>query len=430
MGKMKSIIIAALAMVAYATAQGPEVSGSLSQSFLYSNENDYLIPGSSEGSFELAEILLNIHQEINSDLRVGMQFISRDFGDEGNLGVELDWGYADYSPSEYFGLRVGRYKLPQGLYNEVRDLDIVRDEVLLPQSVYPEEVRGIVSGLNGVNWYGRIGPLEYQNYIGNMNINPEIRFVKFLGEIFNNKNTSLENRWTVGTSLTLWLLDDRFRMNYNFMNFAGFFNVGGDNVIIKDEVLNVPVGAIENVRKAYSLDVKVHILGIEIVGENWTLAAEGKLQNFENRATKNFIAGLSGALEALPDPDVTGLNSIDSILAFTEHNLLKSRLPLILAEPAIEEFWGWYIKGSYRLIDDFALTAGYGETALGQLSPDDYKNYQKDGYIGFNYNVGLNVSIKAEAHAVAGTYYAYPIDEAGVTEKFGQYYLLRGTYAF
>ena len=93
-------------------------------------------------------------------------------------------------------------------------------------------------------------------------------------------------------------------------------------------------------------------------------------------------------------------------------------------------FWGWYIKGSYRLIPELALTAGYGETALGSLFPSNYNNYQKDGYVGFNLNFGYNVSIKAEAHAVAGTYYAYPTSENGEPKKFGQYYLLRGTYAF
>ena len=115
---------------------------------------------------------------------------------------------------------------------------------------------------------------------------------------------------------------------------------------------------------------------------------------------------------------------IDSVIVQTLPNLAPENIGLFydqalkaLSKPDKKEFWGWYLKGSYRFVEEMALTFGYGETAIGEIKPDDYKDYQQDGYLGFNYNFGSNVSLKAEAHGVIGTYYAYATSQEKQAEK-------------
>jgi hypothetical protein len=52
------------------------------------------------------------------------------------------------------GWTVGRFKIPHGLYNETRDLDVTRTEVFLPMSVYSTRLRDVYLAVNGAEVYG------------------------------------------------------------------------------------------------------------------------------------------------------------------------------------------------------------------------------------------------------------------------------------
>jgi hypothetical protein len=68
-------------------------------------------------------------------------------------------------------VRLGRLKIPYGLYNEVFDIDAARVPVLLPGSVYPLQNREILFAHSGVKLYGfarseLLGALEYRLFAG------------------------------------------------------------------------------------------------------------------------------------------------------------------------------------------------------------------------------------------------------------------------
>ncbi len=87
---------------------------------------------------------------------MGIQFFARDFGDQGNNDVIIDWAFADYTWRDYLGFRFGKFKTVQGLYGQGRDIDILRPTVLLPQSVYNENMRDFIVGVEGAGLYGNI----------------------------------------------------------------------------------------------------------------------------------------------------------------------------------------------------------------------------------------------------------------------------------
>ena len=153
------------------TTAGVDVHGFISQGFLYSDEYNYLAHNSTDGSFEYNEFGINFSKNLTDKLRMGIQFFSRDIGDAGNNKVTVDWAYGDYRFQDWFGLRAGRIKLPLGLYNETRDVDMLRTSIVMPQSIYGDLSRDTMIAANGTGLYGDVnlgaaGNANYQFVVG------------------------------------------------------------------------------------------------------------------------------------------------------------------------------------------------------------------------------------------------------------------------
>lgn len=156
-------------------AWGIDIHGFVSQGYMWSERYNYILNDSKGGSFQFTEIGINFSKDLTDKLRIGIQILARDLGDIGNLDPLIDWAYADYRWKDWLGLRVGILKVPNGLYNESRDIDMLRTNILLPSAVYNEGFREIYMGLSGVGLYGSVplgggGDLDYQLLIGTQNI--------------------------------------------------------------------------------------------------------------------------------------------------------------------------------------------------------------------------------------------------------------------
>jgi hypothetical protein len=161
--------------VAHAVEMGPvDIHGYISQGYLKSSANDFLVK-SANGSSEFDEVGLNFSTNVNDKLRLALQLSARNLGSTGQNQVYLDWGFADYNLQNELSLRLGRIKMPHGLYNEIRDTDMLRTWVLLPQSVYSESYRQFKEASDGGSIYGTInassmGSLEYQAVAGSLTL--------------------------------------------------------------------------------------------------------------------------------------------------------------------------------------------------------------------------------------------------------------------
>ena len=147
--------------------QGFDLHGSFAQSYIKTTKgNEWILADSQKGSFQFTELLLNTSKDINGKLRIGAQGIMRDFGSESNFERDIDWMFADYQICDHFGMRLGRIKLPLGLYNESRDVDAARTPIILSQGMYPEWARNIANAYDGLGVYGTVGTMSlgYLNY--------------------------------------------------------------------------------------------------------------------------------------------------------------------------------------------------------------------------------------------------------------------------
>ena len=120
--------------------EGFQVHGFLSQGYFLTTNNNLF--GSSErgGSLDFTEVGINASWVPWPSLQLAVQGLSRRAGEAAEGEPELDFGLLDYTAvateDRRLGVRLGRVRLPFGLYNDTRDVAFTRPSILLPQSIY------------------------------------------------------------------------------------------------------------------------------------------------------------------------------------------------------------------------------------------------------------------------------------------------------
>jgi hypothetical protein len=151
-----------------------DVHGFFTQSFFKSSSNNYL-SNSQAGSFDYSEAAVNFTKPLTDKIDVGAQLYAQKLGPNTGYGANFDWFYISYKQSNLFRIKIGRIKIPFGLYNESSDIDAARVPVLLPQSIYPVQDRNYLLAQNGAQVYGYLelggmGALDYHVYGGSIAI--------------------------------------------------------------------------------------------------------------------------------------------------------------------------------------------------------------------------------------------------------------------
>jgi hypothetical protein len=187
-GRTKAIAVAAMLCLAPVLAHAQvdftvagrqvQVHSFFSQGFAYSNDNNYLTMKTSQGSPAFTDFGFCASTQLSDKLRIGAQIYDRNIGQLGNWRPDLDWAYADYRFKDWFGVRGGKVKTVVGLYNDTQDMEFLHTWALMPQSVYPVDVRGDSIAHIGGDLYGNIalkglGSISYTVYGGARPNDPE-----------------------------------------------------------------------------------------------------------------------------------------------------------------------------------------------------------------------------------------------------------------
>ncbi len=125
----------------------------------------------SAGSFAMTDGGANISMRVTEKFRVGAQVYVSNIGDMGQWRPQLDWAVGDYRFADWFGVRAGRVKTSLGLYNDTQDMEFLHTWALLPQSLYPMDLRYSTIAHNGGDLYGAVplkkaGSVSYVVYGG------------------------------------------------------------------------------------------------------------------------------------------------------------------------------------------------------------------------------------------------------------------------
>lgn len=160
-------------LLAYDFAESLQTHGFFSQGFLKSNNNNLFVDDSIDGTFAFTDVGLNANLSLYENWRIGGQLFYRNLGDYNEDGISIDWAIIDYKPFDFFGMKVGKVKMPIGLYNETRDADFSLPMIFLPQSVYDESRRDLLLAYVGGGVYGNVnagswGDFDYHLFLGDV----------------------------------------------------------------------------------------------------------------------------------------------------------------------------------------------------------------------------------------------------------------------
>jgi len=382
------------------------INGFASQAFLRSDGNNYLVEDSGDGSFQLTEIGLAVNVKIAKELRVGGQLLARDFGLEGNHAVKVDWAFGEYRPYGELGLRVGRVKLPIGLYNEERDLDILRPTAFLPQGVYDELTREFLIAGVGAAAFGNVslggsGDVDYIAFVGRIAVSDETTFVRVQKryvsgaalQSFGAPVTDYDFRSDTGVAVRLIyntpLSGLRVGLSYSDLN--GRFELGAGGTPFSELLAGtgIPGTATGGFR------------------DSWVVSGEYLTESFDLRAElKRFRT------EAATFGQVTELGDTRA----------------------------WYVMGTLRIpeIERVSVTASYDEfvryTDREHDPANGRHNHKKDLGVGLRWDVRRGVALKAEYHDVRGAAAVFDTwgelnRQDGLAEDWS-YFIAKASFAF
>lgn len=375
------------------------IHGFVSQGFLYTTKDmPFLTEDSGDGTFDFNEMAVNFSVNPMNNLNLGMQLYAFDLGDIGNDNVEVDWAFGDYSIKDYLGVRVGIMKIPFGLYNEVRKVDMVRSSVLLPTSVYPEWFRETFARLKGVGLYGTLpGDISYQAMYGNVDIKGDGGLADGMSTLMGSLGMEVYDAETNYAYAGKLQWDSPMGLKLA----ASYYALEGLEMFM-DRTLDLPAmvtGGLAGLTSpmtglvVFNEPVEAFVLSAEYMTDRLTLAAE------YTETELDFTIHISTTL----DPAIVAAMQIP---------------PQVGVKTT---FQGYYLSLSYRVLDRLELGTYYSELYYDKsdhggddyaqaYNNPDYNAWLKDLCFSARYDFSTNWCGKLEAHIMDGSFFAMSAD--------------------
>lgn len=386
------------------------VHGFVSQGYLKTSANQYLVPSSDRGSFAFTDEAINFNVSPRPGLRIGAQLYARDVGREGNHRVTIDWALADYRWRNALGVRFGKLKLATNLYNDLIDADAARPEIFQPGGMYSASQRDFRAAFNGASVYGTVGAFEYHLMGGVIDFDNTLLVRELFAQTalgllpafglsqgdYNVPDPETDSRHFVAGTLQ-W--NPPVRGLRTRVSFAKLRMKATSPVQLSGRVGPLPVSVTQRID--LDLDVPSEwTLSAEYQHGPWRLAAEG-----QHRAV-DLLTGIGAA---------------------TSRAELRSL--------------AWYARATYRVKDRVDLSGAYSEYYPDRRDRDGagevrngrpaYEAWHKDLSLTARWDITPNWLFKVELHDINGTAELSDAENAGrPLRKDWRLFALRTTFHF
>jgi hypothetical protein len=365
-----------------------QLHGFLSQGYLDSKDNNFL-GDTKNGSFDFREVGLNINAQLTDKFRLGGQafYSLLPACNSGNL--QADWLVAEYHFTDPLGARLGKIKMPMGLYNLERDSDFLRPLIFLPQSIYDETRRDSWQAHWGGEVYGNLllgkwGNMDYQLFGGQMDYDNDslatlvatevvARYNRINSENFTSEDLSRENKYVYGAALF-------FNPSLKGLRGALTFLALEDESWVQDVLVS-------------SLQVKSKLVAsLEYSWRQFSVTTE--YSETDRRQEQFNVTTFDGPSQA------------------------------------------WYLLLSYSPIEEVTLSLLYDEyfrLKKNRYEPVGNRNlypWRKDLAVALRYDITENWTAKAEWHTIDGTAFYMTFFNPTGAERYWQYGALKLTFNF
>lgn len=344
-----------------------DLHGFISQGFLDSTKFNYLADNTKNGSFKFSEAAINASINPFPRTHIAAQGFLFDVGNVGEYYPALDYASIDYTFCDQIGVRAGRIRRQEGIYNSIQDIDLARTSVLLPQGMYDSRWRDFSGSIDGGSLFGNVdfhkgGNLSYEAYGGMANLAENGGIARLLQDSLRNPPTQYKDvNGFPEFGLQLWYNTpvDGLRFGYAFLDALDFSY---------DYNVNVPPmfggGAYHSVINAVE-----HHLSAEYLYKAWTFQAEYKYASYFSHSEVN---GVRGPLSSM---------SLDTWYASAAYRFNK-----------------WFEVGTYYT-EDYANTGDRSGSTLTTHSD----GYQRDAALSLRVDPTSWWVFKVEGHYIRGT---------------------------
>ena len=378
-------------------AEEMSIHGSISQSFIKTAKNDFMFSGTNKGSFEFTEAVINTSKSVNNKLNIGAQLLSRNFGDEGNFDTRLDWAFGDYQVNEKFGLRVGKIRLPQGFYNEYRDIDSAQTAMLRQQGPYNEPMRAFILSYSGFGIYGslfsesKVGALDYHLYYGTLDIPSDFSLLRFVNQRLNTTG-GLKTEYTRGGQVIWSPPIEGLRFGYSLLDYNGAFDMTSPALIFNSALTNFSVS------DGLEFAAQMKTFGLEYQRGPWTFSTEYQLFQLDAKFSSAFQNSFT---QNTYNASVNAGSS--STVAHATANAALAQTSAAVLNAFSQDQASWYLYASYQITESFSQFISYGEKYSDKSNKKLSTNYRNDTSFGFRYDFSMNWRAKMEFHSFTGS---------------------------
>lgn len=385
------------------------IHGFVSQGWLKTDSNNYL-SDTQDGTFRFNEIGINFSSVLSERLRLGIQLFSRDIGDYYNNDIVLDWAVADYRFSNTWGIKAGKVKMPFGLYNQIRDTDMLRTPILMPSGIYSEIRRDYTDAYNGIGVYGSLdvfgaADMNTELFFGTSGISSDSIYFKSDFE----KAAKISSR-ILSRSLSYENPD----MDTNY--------VGGASVS-----WNTPT---DGLKIAFSIMTSETDSSCDLKSDTGVIAAK-----FESDIDVSSIQVWS------MEYSVKRLTiATEWMMMRTGNDLRYTRDGQTTAFSSVQKSQSWYIQASYQINDWLTYGLYYSEyypdreDKLGKKlvlkGEPDYFAWQKELVPTIRIDIGKNWLIKLEAHFTDGAALVNEFENPEETERHWTLWAIKSSFNF
>ncbi len=378
-----------------------QMHGFVSQGYLDNSANNFIALDSRTGSFDLTEVGVNANLALTDDIRAGAQVILRNVGDFTEDAPQIDWALLDYQPRDELGVRLGKVKMPMGLYNETRDSDFLRHMIFLPQSIYDDTRRDVYLAYLGAGLYGNIpagswGDVDYHFFGGeicfpNKSVLAANSERSLRSTIAKNNAAASPNPAIPASFLSLDRKNDKLYGGSLIFNYAGGDLRLGASIFHEENSLylnDLPTPASEAVIH------HKYVLSLEYTWHDWLLATE--YSEMDRTQTTFGVVTLDGPTQS------------------------------------------WYVMLSYHLDEKWTATALYDEFYRLKndkdggclLQAENYTAWRKDFGLGLRYDFTENLNAKAEYHWIDGAAQQLSLFNPDGLARYWNYFAAKISYSF
>ncbi len=138
--------------------EGIQLHGFVSQGAALTSHNQFAGSTPGNAGFDARELGANISWQPTPLWLMSAQLVSRWAGGMDNGSARVDYALIDYTliddANHRLGLQAGKIKNPYGFYNMTRDVAHTRSGIMLPQSIYQDQIRDFFLAAPGVAMRG------------------------------------------------------------------------------------------------------------------------------------------------------------------------------------------------------------------------------------------------------------------------------------